>query len=72
MYLQGWTIHATPPRITCPTANMEEQVALVTTRNLGPTNSVAGIKNKMCVFGYSECSTVKKFLFLKVYTYTNF
>lgn len=41
MYRQGWTSHAMPPRITCPTANIDEQVALVITRYFGPTSSVA-------------------------------
>lgn len=43
IYRQGWTIQATPPRIICPTANIEDDVALVITRYFGPTSSAAEI-----------------------------
>lgn len=43
MYRHGSTAHATPPSNTWPTANIEDEVALVITRYLGPTNSAAEI-----------------------------
>lgn len=41
MYRHGPTAHAIPPSTTWPTANIEEEIALVITRYLGPTNSAA-------------------------------